>query len=402
MAIVTTADGSNVSFALMLESSLAALPGTPHFTKKRHTGANFEPNFTTNENGEIVDSKQVSGDVMTAIDASGSIPFQMLIGEYEDLERAAILGSAAVTSTITGSADVAFTAATKTIALSGAAAGGFANALPGEVISISGAGNAANDGFFTIETVPSDDSVTVVEAIVDGAADSPVIKLNKISNGTTRTSFLAEMGYADINTFRLIQGIVPSGWNFTADKKSIVSGAFPCMAISEAPADASIEDSTYADATTVEPVNSTNQMTNVLLRPYNSDGTHDAALACTFSKIALTVTNGARFVDGVAEGLYPINIGTGPVKVEVQCTAYFRDKNLFNAALNSTSLTFTFGFQDLDGNAKFITIPKCKLRKPKYSSPANASDVTVDFTLVGQIDNFVTQKSIIVSTHMAA
>lgn len=402
MTIVNTADGSNVSFALMLESSLAALPGSPHFTKKRHTGANFEPNFTTQENGEIVENKQVAGDSMTAIDANGSIPFQLLIGEYDELERAALLGAAAVTSTITGSADVAFTAATKTITLSGDAAGGFADAVPGEVILIEGAGEDANDGFFTIETVPSDDSVTVVEALVDDTADSPTIKLNKISNGTTRTSFLAEMKYSDINTFRLIQGIVPTGWNFTADKKSIVSGAFPCLAISEAPADASIETSSYAAATTVEPVNSTNQLVRVLLRPYNADGTHEAALSCTFSKIAVTVTNGARFVDGVGEGLYPINVGTGPVKAEVQCTAYFRDKHLFNAALNSTSLTLSFGFIDIDGNAKFITIPKCKLRKPKYSAPANASDVTVDFTLVGQIDNFVTQKSIIVSTHMAA
>lgn len=402
MAIISTADGSNVTFALMQESSLAALPGTPHFTKKRHTGANFEPNFTLGDNGEIVDNKQVAGDSLLAIDGNGSIPFQLIIGEYEELERAALLSAAAVSSTITGSADVAFTASTKTITLSGSAAGGFTNAMPGEVIFISNAGEAANDGYFTVETKASNDAITTVEALVDDTGDSPVIKMNKISNATTRTSFLAEMGYPDINTFRLIQGIVPTGWNFTADKKSIVSGAFPCMAISEAPADASIENDTYIAATVSEPVNSTNQMVRALLRPYNSDGSHSAALACSFSKVALTVTNGARFVDGVAEGLYPINIGTGPVKVELTCSAYFRDKHLFNAALNSTSLTFNFGFIDLDGNAKFITVPKCKLRQPKYSSPANASDCTVDFMLRGQIDNFVTQKSIIVSTHLAA
>lgn len=402
MTIIATADGSNVTFALMLESSLAALPGTPHFTKKRHTGANFEPNFTLADNGEIVDNKQHAGDSLVALDGSGSIPFQLIIGEYGDLERAAILGAAAVTSTITGTADVAFTAATKTIVLSGAAAGGFANAMPGEVILIAAAAIAANNGFKTIETVVDNDTITVVETLADDTAESPTIKLSKITNGTTRTSFLCEMGYPDISTFRLIQGIVPTGWNFTADKKSIVSGAFPCLAISEAPADASIENSTYVAATTAEPVNSTSQLHTTRLRKYNADGTHDAALACSFSKIAVTVTNGARFVDGVAEGLFPINVGTGPVKVEVACTAYFRDKNLFLAALNSDSLTLSFGFTDLDGNSKFVTIPKTKLRQPKYSTPANASDCTVDFVLKGQIDNFVTQKSIIVSTHLVA
>lgn len=397
------AEGSNSTLAIMAEATLGVTPGTPHFTKTRHTAAVFNPKLATAANDDIVGGSQGAGTKLTALDGMGAQSFNVVIGAHPLQEMSALRSAAGTTGTISCTTTVAYVAATGTITLSGANLGAFSVLIPGMVILIAGSALAANNGFKTILTVPDANSVTVLEALADDTADSAEINWAKQTTGTAVSSIVAEHSYASPSLIRLINGIVAKSWTFSAATRGLVAGKFDFLTLSQTHPDASVEDTTYAAATgaALDILNSTQNLTMMSLSVYNADGTHDAALSNTFKSIDFSVDNSAEYVDAIGEGLFPVGIVLRDVMVKATIKAYYRSKNTFEAAIAQSKLTLRFALTD-GTNYKFFCIPMCDILDHAFDETKKTDDGMVTISLQARIDTYVTNESLIISEHMAA
>mgnify|MGYP003385248821 CR=1 FL=1 len=282
---------------------------------------------------------------------------------------------------------VSSTVATGTVTLTNHRGAGGAitssSALSLTVTSFSG-GSSTKSGFFTVATVPNDDTFTTVETLTDDANTGTlavIIKGSHIRNpgvpsAITKQSFSAETGFTDVNKQFGHDGLRTGNFKMTVKAKALVEGMFGLMGRATVTRNNPVLGDgtvyTVLDALPQEPLNAT---ANVGL--ISKDGTviQKALMSIELegdSKLRQQPAVGSRF---------PAGVGYGRLTVKGKIEAYFDDFSFFNDYNNHTTTSLSFSFEDADNHWYKFSLPSVKFLTDPVSPEGIDQDVMemIDF-----------------------
>ena len=276
----------------------------------------------------------------------------------------------------------------------------------GQIVKITGLTVTADDGIYTVETVNSGTTFTVVEAITDeGVASATVGHDGTIENASVDRSFSFEKNFivdATDNYF-LFTGLKASSMSLTMATGAIVNGTISLMGATGLASGTSQEASSYSAAGTNELMNGVSNVKGLSLNAVDVAGAF-TPIAATFQEVGLTIDNSLREQSAVGN-LFPAGIGSGRIKVESSATLYFSDRDLFDNFIINDSVQLRFQItdaQDAYGNRYGFVLPELKISSHEVVASGPDSDVlaTVTFSAVKDARSG-TAKSIII-TRIAA
>ena len=224
-------------------------------------------------------------------------------------------------------------------------------------------GDATKGGYFTIASIPNDDTFTTVETLTTDANSGTVavtIKGSHLRNPgvvsqITKQSLSAETRFTDVNKQFLHTGLRTGGFNLSVTTGEIVTGNFSFMG-----------RETTAENTTVLGV----EPTYTVLEPPGTDVFNATANVGTVKKDGVALTSAIMSIElegdaslreqrAVGER-FPAGIGYGRFSLTGTIEAYFEDFTLFNDFINHTTSSLSFDFEDADHNAYIFTLPAVK------------------------------------------
>jgi len=390
------ADTANSSLAFVEEVTFDVAP-TTGFKLLRNTGESLNTGLESAQSEEIDADRQYTGSVHVSGSSAGDVNLQLSYGEYDAFMEAVLQStswSSAYSDTITAVATrvctVTSTATLKT----------------GQIVKITGLTVTADDGIYTVETVNSGTTFTVVEAITDeGVASATVGHDGTIENASVDRSFSFEKNFivdATDNYF-LFTGLKASSMSLTMATGAIVNGTISLMGATGLASGTSQEASSYSAAGTNELMNGVSNVKGLSLNAVDVAGAF-TPIAATFQEVGLTIDNSLREQSAVGN-LFPAGIGSGRIKVESSATLYFSDRDLFDNFIINDSVQLRFQItdaQDAYGNRYGFVLPELKISSHEVVASGPDSDVlaTVTFSAVKDARSG-TAKSIII-TRIAA
>jgi hypothetical protein len=87
------ASSSEARIARVVEATFGTTPATPTFSTSRVTGGGLRTSKTTATSNELRADRNVADEIMLGQDVSGSLPFEMSYGSFDDLIEAALFGT---------------------------------------------------------------------------------------------------------------------------------------------------------------------------------------------------------------------------------------------------------------------------------------------------------------------
>ncbi len=363
------------SLGYITEVTENVFPTTPTGQLLNFTGVTFGSENSTTESKTVRSDTNRQGTVRTGRTVSGDISFEMQYGGVDGLLEGVFRNtwSTPLNVSTTG---VAFAASGNTITKTGA----FNNAIVGQWVRISGAGNAANNGYKRILT-RTNDAITVSGATLvnETVAGTTIIKGSLLKNGTTTKTFSFERGWADISQFMQFTGVKADTFALNVTTNQIVTGSIGLMGRAPAVTGSSVWSATTASASTVS-YNSLDHLALILL--------DDTAITNDLTGITFNMSTNASRREAIGE-LDSAGIIQNSVSVSGTLTEYFTDDSLLSKNIDFDTFSLAFVLNDENNNAYVIHMPSCK---PKSGKPDNGGldtqitiahgfDATYDATL---------------------
>ncbi|MGD2065550.1 MAG: phage tail tube protein [Candidatus Bathyarchaeota archaeon] len=387
------ADTANYSLAYAPETTFDT-PPTTGYRLLRNTGEGLNVNIESAQSDEIDSDAQYTGTVQVSGSSAGPVNFQLSYAEYDDFLEAVLRSAdwdAGYSDSATDVASRVFTGLTDTTGL-----------LPGMIVKVTGLTASAEDGVFTIETVNSGTSFTVVESLTDEASGTiTVTNSGYIMNGTTQRSFSFEKNFIvdGSDNFFLMSGMRAASMSMAMSTGSIVSGSFNFQGATGQASASSQEASSYSAANTNELMNAVSNINGMSMYAVDVSGNY-TAISATFQELSLSIDNSMRDQSGIGN-LFPAGIGAGRIKVEANATLYFADRDLFDQFIVNGSVQIRFQITDAEdnyGNRYGFVFPEMKIASHEVVASGPDSDVMASVQFTAQKDvRSGTSKSIIVS-----
>ena len=344
-------------------------------------------NFTVSRESskEINASRQTSDSIQVDAEAAGSVNLEMSYSEYDPFLEALLAGSFDTSfagSTNTKQLTVSFVAGgTNTITDDGS--DGFAGLVVGQWVSFVGDSSAANDGIYLI-TAMTDDELTVdASTPVSTTAASVLVNVSssRLEIGTVaQRSFSVEKQFTDVDQYFIMKGMCPSKLDLSFSTGAIVTGSVGFLGTGSARADATALPGTLAAAESFGLINSVTGVGavagagGIFLR----DGSTNL-LADTFvQSMAISVDAALRTQKSIGV-LGAAGVATGTFKITGSLEVYLADGELYDKALDDTTVSITFPIHDSSGNGYAFTFSDIKLGVPTVAAGSMDSDIVLSF-----------------------
>lgn len=335
---------------------------------------------TDRQNSELIrDDRQVKDRIRTNVSTSGDLGFELLYAAFDQLFEAALqsvawngaLGDASGT-------DIQATASNEFISGTVSTFTGFA----GRVVRVSGFANAANNGFFLVDSVTTttltDDTLNVSQGtlVVEAAGPSITIEASQyITNGVRQQVFTLEREYADLSSnFALFTGMVIDAMAMEINAEGIVNGTFSWVGKTEASTSATF----VSGSLTAAPDNPVYNTIDNVPRIREGDTDEIAADECA-TAVTINVANNSRPRNCIGK-LGPDSYGSGTAEVTGTLTMFYATKTLADKHLNDTASSLFIVLEDSSNQAYIIEIPQLKYDGSPRVAGGLDTDVSVELT----------------------
>jgi hypothetical protein len=349
----TAADGANYATERIVNETLAQTSGT---TRSR----------------EITGSRRVSQFYRLELATAGTIAAEWSYGTFDKwIEGAMFADGSGFTSaaTLATSAAVGFTQATGAMALTNIGASGV---TAGDWIKVTGASNAANNGYKKVLSVTADELIVAgfVPLADESGSGVTVTRGSQITDGSKMRSFTIEREYTDL-TNEIVQylGSIFESWTGTVENRQLVSTSFGVRGKSEADVTSSAGDG-YDARTTTEAFNSVENIVGTMLGTPAINTTYDDVM----TRFTWTCTNNLRDRPGFGQ-LGPDSYGSGKFEASGGLSFYYETKDEVTKFLDFTSSAAAIAFEDAAGNAYIVDFPSVKYSSANRNTPGENSDI---------------------------
>lgn len=256
------------------------------------------------------------------------------------------------------------------------------------VVAFSG-GSATKAGFYTISSLPDDDTIGVAETLTTDANSGSVpivIKGSHLRNPgviaqITKQSFTIETGFTDVSRYFLHDGLRVGGFEMSVSTGEIVKGSFSFMGARTIPNVASVLGNAVnydvLETTATEILNATANVGQI-----EKNGT---TLSTGVKSIELTGDASLRNQPAVGEK-FPAGIAYGRFTLEGKITAYFATLEFYNDFRNHETVSLGFDFEDVDHNKYFFRIPAVKITSDPVAPGGIDQDVQEEMEWTAQRD----------------
>jgi len=240
-------------------------------------------------------------------------------------------------------------------------------------------GSATKGGFYTVASVPDNDTFTTVETLsTDANAGSKkvIVKGSHVRNpgvvgDITKQSFSMETGFTDVAKYFSHDGLRVGGFDFNVQTGEILNMSFSFKGRETAtePSGTALGNTgtyTVLPATSTEPLNATSNVGTIY-----KDGT---ALDLAVMNIKIQGDANLREQRAVGEK-FPAGIGYGRFALKGTLEVYFEDFTMFNAFLDHDTVSLEFDVTDADEQTYWFKIPAMKVSADPISPPGIDKDV---------------------------
>ena len=381
------ASSSLVQVRYIKESSFGVTPVAGNPKNLRITGESLSYSLSKSSSDEINAYRAVTSMVATSAEASGSINAEMQFGEYDDL-MAGVLQSTwgafgtnglgvAFSATLTGTT---ITASAPTVGTSL-----FTLLKAGQWFTLDGTGTANDGKMFRVSKVTSPTSTVITldpgtPATVGGPYAATVLKVSRLSNGTTQPSYTIERASTDTGEFFAYRGMTPSSLKVSISSGSLSTMEFAFMG----------RDAVAANTTTLPGVPVASQAFPIMS---GVSGTacalwaKGAPLAGTFvNSISLSYDNTLRAQSAICS-LGSIGIGSGTINVTADLEVYFANGRAFyDEFLSNANMEIAFTTFDTQGNGYIFTLPQANISSYSLNAGGKDQDLMASISVTGLLD----------------
>lgn len=335
---------------------------------------------TSRVNSQLIrNDRQIKDRIRTNINAAGDIGFELLYAAFDQLFEAALQSVAwsAAISDVSAS-DIQATGSNEFISGTVSTFTGFT----GRVIRVSGFANAANNGYFRVESVSTttltDDTITVSKGtlVVEAAGPSITIEVAQyITNGTRQQRFTLERDYGDLtNELARFTKMVIDSMSLEVNAEAVMTGTFSFVGEKEASQTTSFVTGTLNAAPDNPVFNSIDNVPRI--REGNTD--EIAADQCV-TALTINVANNSRARNCIGK-LGPDSYGSGTAEVTGTLAMLYADKALADKHLNDVESELFVVLEDANGQAYILEIPKLKYDASPRVAGGPDTDVSVELT----------------------
>ncbi len=245
------------------------------------------------------------------------------------------------------------------------------------LVAFSG-GSATKGGFYTIASIPNDDTIVTVETLstdANGGTRTVVVKGSHIRNrpasaDIVKQSFTIETGFEDVSKYLLQKGMRVGTFNLEVEAGSILNGSVSFMGGETTKSSVKTLTGggyTELDTTVTEVLNATSNVGQII-----KDGV--ALTNVGIASISLEAENGLR-EQRVVGNKFPAGIGYGRITLSGSIMAFFSNFTYYQDFLDHTTTSLQFPVTDADFNTYYFTIPSMKITSNKISPEAIDEDV---------------------------
>lgn len=374
---MATADSNRMLLSRARETGFGEYPPDPAPTliDTRYTSESLGQGTETTQSAEIRDDRQVSDIVRTNVTSSGSTAHELSYQTFDDLLESMFLsdtGFSAPDVLYTGTAATFVGSTTQTVGATGIDD----DAVLGEWVFISGAAQAANNGYFKIVGIATDlltlargDAALVAES---PAASVTVTMLGSILNGVTLDTYVFEKRYTDLATnFAALTGQSLNQGTLNISTGAIVTLGFDWLGTRERSTTATVGTGTNTAASSTSVMNAVDNIVRLI------EGSGQADL-CVQTLTAVW-NNNLRAKNCIGR-LGPFAMGTGTLSLTGTIQAFYETVDIMNSYLDFTDSHIATRFVDAAGNAYILDIPRIKYTNARRVSGGINTDIIADMT----------------------
>lgn len=213
-----------------------------------------------------------------------------------------------------------------------------------------------------------------IAAAVGGtwATDGGGAGIDRLENAATRTSFVMEKEFSDINEFLSYHGCMVNTFSLEIPAQGKITGSFEFLGLNEAAAGATIATiGTPIAATTTPIVNSIDNISGV------EEG--GSAFSGCIDRISLNFNNNLRTKNCVGV-VGASDVGFGKMQISGVFRAHYQSRALYEKKLNQTASSLQWTVTDSLGNAYIFLIPEIRYTDGQVVAGGNNQDVIADLS----------------------
>lgn len=381
------ASSSLVQVRYIKESVFGTTPVAGNPKNLRITGESLSFSLSKSSSEEINAYRAVTSMIATSAEASGSLNAEMQFGEYDDLMAGVLQSTWGAFGTnglgVAFSATLTSTTITASVATTGTSL--FTLLKAGQWFTLDGTGTANDGKMFRVSKVTPPTSTVITldtgtPATVGGPYAATVLKVSRLSNGTTQPSYTIERASTDTGEFFAFRGMTPSSLKLSISSGSLSTMEFAFMG----------RDAVAANATTLPGVPVASQAFPIMS---GVSGTacalwaKGAPLAGTFvNSISLSYDNTLRAQSAICS-LGSIGIGSGTINVTADLEVYFASGRAFyDEFLSNANMEIAFTAFDTQGNGYIFTLPQANISSYSLNAGGKDQDLMASISVTGLLD----------------
>ena len=362
-------DSNRVSLSYVKETTYGTVPTSVAYAALRFTKESLEQATTSAKSTEIRSDCQIADVIRTDAKVSGAIDFELTYGSFDDFLAWTLMTSETWVAGCASTAAANLAAATGPNTFTLGSGTWDASAIAGKFLYVTGATNAANNGFHLITARTSTTVLAIAETLVSETITSAHYEvLAQITNGTTLSTCSIEKCFNDVaSTFAVYNGCAMDQLSLTVPASGIITGSFTLMGKTEASASAT-------GSSTITAAN-----TNAVMAAVDCvKGVLENYLAADITEFTLAANNNLR-ARTVAGQLGPQSLGLGAVMVSGTLKRYFSDALMMGRYLAFTSSSLVVPMYNSNGDY-VVHVPCIKYTDGKRVAGGQNTDIIADMT----------------------
>jgi len=349
---------------------------TGNYQDIRFTSANIVNSVTTQESGEIDNTRNISDVTVVDSEPGGDIAFELsydtLDANGESLLEAAMFNSWS-TLVAVSEADISASAVDNSL---NTIVGDFTleNIIVGQWLDIRGFVTNGTRIFGKVVSLISTKVILTGVTLVNESATTVTMAGESLRNGTNQDHFTIEEGFLDITQFLVYKGMAVNSLTLDISSAGRITGSVNFMGFGVDP----LSNTSIAGAVVTAPTNKVfNTSSNV-----NDVQENNTSLNNKISSMTLTLENNLRGQKAVRV-LGNAGIGNGQAKVTGNLELYFEDEIMYNKFLNNTDSVLSWLVRDDVGNAYMFTLPKVNYTEGQLDISGPNADTFVPLGVQG-------------------
>lgn len=371
------AESNRVDIRISSETTWNETPSSPTMASLPYTSESLTYEKRT-VRSNIVRSDRLTDDVIeVGAGSSGDINIEYKFGEFENLMLAALGASAWSSATFTGAGgNLDIAASGGGVQVLTAPAATWDSYAVGAYVRVSGA-NAANNGVFRITAKTSTDlTINNATGTLQANADGATVLQKMARTGTTKSSFLLEKQFGDIDEYVSFRGMRVGTWAMNLEAEQIVTGSFGFVGAGAFTATNTISGS-------VTPAGSLSVCSATANVGRIEEG--GATLATKIKAIRFNLNANPRQLTAVGSK-YPIGINLGSFDITGTVEAYFEDLTLLDKLINHSDSSLVMEIDSPEDDRTIITVSNLKFSTGFPVGAGLNQDVMIALDFIGKRD----------------